>query len=86
MGWNYLKMHRRHELLRCPEETQRFYFLHSFHVAVENDRDVVATTEYGYRFPSVIGRDNILGVQFHPEKSHRYGLALFRRFQEWTPC
>lgn len=86
MGWNYLKLQRGHALLGSSDEPQRYYFVHSYHIRAEDVRDVVATSEYGYEFPAVIARDNVFGVQFHPEKSHSFGLALFRRFLEWQPC
>jgi imidazole glycerol-phosphate synthase subunit HisH len=63
-------------------ETGEAYFLHSF--AFEGE-DVIATTEHGGAVTAAIGRDNLLGVQFHPEKSQRYGIALLERFLAWRP-
>jgi glutamine amidotransferase len=57
-----------------------YYFIHSYHVECDDAGDVRADTRYGYHFPSIIGRGNILGTQFHPEKSHRKGLELLAAF------
>lgn len=82
MGWNRAQLCRQHPLFDSLEEESRFYFVHSYHVVV-NDPDVaLAMTTHGYAFPSVIAQDNIVGVQFHPEKSHRYGMRLFQNFVE----
>ncbi|RSV31991.1 imidazole glycerol phosphate synthase subunit HisH [Sphingomonas sp. ABOLH] len=78
MGWNDVVPVREHPLL-MPGEA---YFLHSY--AFEGE-DVLATTDHGGPVTAAIGRDNILGAQFHPEKSQRYGLALLERFLEWRP-
>jgi glutamine amidotransferase len=78
MGWNDVVPVREHPLL-VPGEA---YFLHSY--AFEGE-DVLATTDHGGPVTAAIGRDNILGAQFHPEKSQRYGLALLERFLEWRP-
>ena len=81
MGWNEVRASRDNPLLPLGESS-RFYFVHSFYVQCDRDENVVATTLYGDEFSSVIARDNVLGVQFHPEKSHRYGMALLRKFVE----
>lgn len=81
MGWNSLTILRENPLV-VPEERQRFYFVHSYHVVCSDDSDVIALCQYGYEFVAVFGRDNIWGVQFHPEKSHRFGMNLMRRFGE----
>lgn len=78
MGWNDVVPTVPHPLI-LPGEA---YFLHSF--AFEGD-DVIATTEHGGAVTAAIGRDNLIGVQFHPEKSQRYGLQLLERFLEWRP-
>jgi len=85
MGWNTLSVVRDNPLI-LPEERQRFYFVHSYHVVCENQEDVVATCHYGYDFVAVFQRGNIWGGQFHPEKSHRFGMGVLRRFVEWMPC
>ena len=78
MGWNAVDPAAAHPLI-APGEA---YFLHSF--AFEGD-DVIATTDHGGRVTAAIGRDNLAGVQFHPEKSQRYGIALLERFLAWRP-
>lgn len=85
MGWNTLSVVRENPLI-LPEERQRFYFVHSYHVVCENREDMVATCNYGYDFVAAFQRGNFLGVQFHPEKSHRFGMGVLRRFVEWMPC
>jgi imidazole glycerol-phosphate synthase subunit HisH len=80
MGWNWVEPERTSPLFEAGVEPPRYYFLHSYAVR-SDDRDVVlATTTYGSGFASAVGRGHIYGVQFHPEKSHRYGMDLFRRF------
>jgi glutamine amidotransferase len=61
------------------------YFLHSFHLVPADEKDLVATAEYGGRVSAIIARDNILGMQFHPEKSQVLGLGLLCNFLRWTP-
>lgn len=78
MGWNDVMPSEPHPLIEAGEA----YFLHSF--AFEGS-DVLATTEHGGSVVAAIGRDNRLGVQFHPEKSQRYGLAFLSRFLDWRP-
>lgn len=80
MGWNYVTPTSDLPLLRELGERPRFYFAHSYHFIVDDPRDVAATTMYGCSFPSVVHHDNVTGVQFHPEKSHRFGLKLFENF------
>lgn len=85
MGWNTVKVAKPNPLIRSDEGEQRFYFVHSYHVNCRHAEDVLATTVHGYDVTAAISRGNIMGVQFHPEKSHRFGLALMRRFVE-MPC
>lgn len=82
MGWNTLQLKSNSPLFDGLEENSRFYFVHSFHFDVEDDMDVAAETDYGNLFVSAVQRKNIYGVQFHPEKSHKYGLKLFSNFVE----
>lgn len=83
MGWNVAKPVRQSPLLDvAPAEPQRFYFVHSFYVDCHDPSDVLAVTNYEGEFCSAFLRDNIWGVQFHPEKSHAFGMELFRRFLE----
>jgi glutamine amidotransferase len=82
MGWNIAKLAKKSYLFKNVREEQRFYFLHTYHVNLENNQDLLAETFYGYNFASAFQRDNIMGVQFHPEKSHKFGLEFFKNFME----
>lgn len=82
MGWADLAVVRESRLLQDLPEAPRFYFVHSYHLRPVDDAAVVGMATHGYPFAAVIERDNILGVQFHPEKSHRYGMQLLRNFAE----
>jgi glutamine amidotransferase len=79
MGWNYITSQRAHGIFKGIE-SPRYYFVHSYHVRCEDPCNVLATTEYGIEFTSAIVKDNIVGTQFHPEKSHQYGMALLKNF------
>jgi glutamine amidotransferase len=85
MGWNELQPRTSHPLLQDLGEEPRFYFVHSFYVRCDRREDVLAQTEYGLWFDAVVGRGNLLGTQFHPEKSHRYGKKVLQNFVEWRP-
>jgi len=83
MGWNYV--HPRaadHAIWRQIINPMRFYFVHSYHFVCDAEEDVAATTPYGYDFVCAVAKDNIWGVQFHPEKSHTFGMQLLRNFVE----
>ncbi|QDM41775.1 imidazole glycerol phosphate synthase subunit HisH [Altererythrobacter sp. TH136] len=84
MGWNEVRPmpHRDGAMLVEPGEA---YFLHSYHFACDEGRDVAAMTDHGGGLVAAVARDNILGVQFHPEKSQAYGLRLLERFLGWSP-
>ena len=80
MGWNYIEPARDAALIeRLPAEP-RFYFVHSYHLQCDDPSDVMCWTTYGYKFASGIHRGNLWGTQFHPEKSHAFGLALLKNF------
>ena len=81
MGWNSVNVMYPDALFKGLEEA-RFYFVHSYHVLCEHQEDVVATTHYGYNFVSSFRCSTIIGTQFHPEKSHTYGLRLLKNFIE----
>lgn len=84
MGWNDVSLtphHGDHDLIEAGEA----YFLHSYHFVPNDGRDVAAMTDHGGGLVAAVARDNIVGVQFHPEKSQRYGIALLERFLEWKP-
>ena len=86
MGWNAVTGLRPHPLLDdLDPDDARFYFLHSYFVRCDARQDALASTDYGVTFDSAVARGNVLGVQFHPEKSHRYGMQLFRNFAGFSP-
>ena len=80
MGWTGIDVLQRHEVLDQLDAEARYYFVHSYAAAPTDPADVLATASYGDSFAAVIGRDNVLGTQFHPEKSHRHGKALLTAF------
>ncbi len=83
MGWNKVYLQKESKLLQEGEEREnRFYFVHSYAVSCENREDVLTTTNYGYEFVSSFEKNNIIGCQFHPEKSHKFGMKLFKNFVE----
>lgn len=88
MGWNTLKPLSSHPLLKdipTGEKGLHAYFVHSYHLQAANPAHVLAMTEYGGELTAMVGRDNIAGTQFHPEKSQQLGLALIANFLRWTP-
>ncbi len=84
MGWNQLHLARQSPLLEGVPEGGYAYFVHSYYVAPADDGDVLARTDYGLRFTSVVAHGNVYGVQFHPEKSQAVGLRILRNFVEMT--
>lgn len=82
MGWNDVKVIKSSNICNGFESNFRFYFVHSFYVKCNNLDDVVLETEYINDFVSAFQKGNIFGVQFHPEKSHKYGMLLLRNFSE----
>ena len=82
MGWNQLDLVRNHPLVRGLETGTYAYFVHSYAVYPEDNRIVIATTDYGGPFASIVGRGPLCGVQFHPEKSQAVGLRLLQNFLE----
>jgi len=85
MGWNVAHPARGSRLFDGAQGEQRFYFVHTYYVACDDPADVAANTPYGIDFTSAFERGNLMGVQFHPEKSHRFGMDLLRRFAEISP-
>jgi glutamine amidotransferase len=86
MGWNFVYPAREHPLLVGVPEPLRYYFAHTYKLLCEDPSDVLARTRYGeVVFTSGFAHQNLIGVQFHPEKSHRYGMALLANFAAWTP-
>ena len=80
IGWNSVKIQKNNLLFKHVSDEMYFYFVHSYHVEPENSEEVLGTTNYGYEFASVICKDNLWGVQFHPEKSQTAGLQLLKNF------
>jgi len=82
MGWNLVSTQKDNALFLKMYTEPRFYFVHSYHVVCNNASDVLSTTNYGFDFHSSFANENILGVQFHPEKSHKFGMLLIKNFIE----
>ena len=80
VAWNTIDIRRRSWMLADLPPAPRFYFTHSFFVSCSDDGDVVATTDYGMSFPSIVQHGNIFGTQFHPEKSHQAGMRILENF------
>lgn len=85
MGWNVVKKSSQSEMTNGLEEDARFYFVHSYAVTVKDPKNMILETEYGGRFASAIQNENVYGMQFHPEKSHKFGMQIFKNF-EALPC
>lgn len=82
MGWNTVNFKRKSGLSTYIPEDSRFYFVHSYFVKCDNESDIIGTTSYHSEFVSVIEKENIFATQFHPEKSHKYGMGLIKSFIE----
>jgi glutamine amidotransferase len=88
IGWNTLDIRHPHALfdgIETGPDGLHAYFVHSYHLAADHGDDVVATTNYGGPMTAFVGRENIAGAQFHPEKSQKLGLALIANFLRWKP-
>ena len=88
IGWNTLDIRHAHALfdgIETGPDGLHAYFVHSYHLAADHSEDVIATTNYGGPMTAFVGRDNIAGAQFHPEKSQKLGLALIANFLRWKP-
>ncbi|HDM32741.1 MAG TPA: imidazole glycerol phosphate synthase subunit HisH [Deltaproteobacteria bacterium] len=83
MGWNNIELTREHPVFKDINERAQFYFVHSFYPDTEDNKSVVAWTDYGITFASVIAKGNIVATQFHPEKSGREGLKILSNFNKW---
>jgi len=87
MGWKETSTPQSGALFEQSGETQRFYFVHSYHVVCDDENDVAAWASYGYPFTAAIEKGHIYGAQFHPEKSHRFGMQLLEKFSKVAgPC
>ncbi|MCL2020885.1 MAG: imidazole glycerol phosphate synthase subunit HisH [Betaproteobacteria bacterium] len=85
MGWNPVRQEASHPLWGGIADNARFYFVHSYYIALEDVSLSLGSCEYGFRFTAAVAKDNIFAVQFHPEKSARDGLMLLSNFVRWHP-
>lgn len=83
MGWNELVIQRPHEVLEGIAPHSYVYFVHSYYKTPGHTEDVIASADYGVTVPAVVGKDNVLGFQFHPEKSGPVGMAIWERLAKW---
>ena len=82
MGWNRIRIKKPSALMKGVDDQSEFYFAHSYHLRINDRSDLLTETEYGISFASAVERNNIFGVQFHPEKSHRIGVQVLKNFIE----
>ena len=80
MGWDIVEFEQNKPLLQDIKGTQRYYFVHSYHAVCDTKENVLMTCDYGYTFAAAVCKGNIYGVQFHPEKSHDFGMRIFENF------
>lgn len=80
MGWDIVDFKQDSPLLRNLQGQQRYYFVHSYHAKCDHQENILMTCDYGYEFAAAVVKENIIGVQFHPEKSHDFGMALLKNF------
>ena len=88
IGWNTLNAVNNHKLLdgiKTGPDGRHAYFVHSYHLAPDNRSNIIAQCDYGCDVTAIVGRDNMIGTQFHPEKSQKLGLALIANFLRWKP-
>jgi glutamine amidotransferase len=88
MGWNTIEVHHSHPLfhnIKTGTDGLHAYFVHSYHLKPEKDSELIAESQYGGKVTAIVGRDNMVGTQFHPEKSQKLGLALISNFLTWKP-
>jgi glutamine amidotransferase len=83
VGWNNINTLKKHPVVGNNVNQVDFYFVHSYYFNVKNKEDILTMTEYEISFPSIVAKDNIIGIQFHPEKSQEPGLNLLEAFCEW---
>jgi imidazole glycerol-phosphate synthase subunit HisH len=82
MGWNDIVPVKENKILKGLEKDAKFYFLHSYYFHCNQADDTIAVTDYGVKFSCAVNKENIYGVQFHPEKSHQYGIQLLKNFAD----
>lgn len=81
MGWNFIEQKKESKISFEEDQVSRkFYFVHSYHIVADKPEEVLFTTKYGYEFVSALEYDNKFAFQFHPEKSHKYGIQIFKKF------
>ena len=85
MGWNELVIDQPHPVLEGIDDNSHVYFVHSYHLVAEKEAEIFGHADYGCRVTAAVGRDNIFGTQFHPEKSQKIGLQLIANFLRWKP-
>ena len=83
IGYNSIEKKKNHEILDGIRNQSDFYFVHSYYYDIENNEDILATTKHGINFPSIISKKNIIGTQFHPEKSQNNGIKFFQNFKNY---
>ena len=82
VGWNGIKLVNNHPILKDVKQTADFYFVHSYHFHAVSENNIITTTDYGFEFPSIVmnEKQNVIGIQFHPEKSQKQGLQILTNF------
>ena len=86
MGWNNLQIeYNKHPVLENITESEQFYFVHSYSLKSRKTNHIIANTNYSQKIPAIIGRDNYIGVQFHPEKSGNSGQKFIYNWLKWRP-
>ncbi len=85
MGWNELEIQQKHPLFEGISDGDHAYFVHSYHLAPKNSDHLLASVDYGGPLTAMVGRDNMVGTQFHPEKSQKTGLRFITNFLRWAP-
>ena len=80
MGWNDTFFIKENKLIKSNEDIKRYYYVHSYHFKTDNENEVLCKSNYGYEFVSGLNKQNIYSLQFHPEKSHKFGLEIFKNF------
>lgn len=83
MGWNEIDIKKKSKLFTDMYEDPRFYFVHTYHLKSNSPSDILTESTYGYNFVSSLEKDNIVGVQFHPEKSHKFGMKILSNFIQY---
>ena len=85
MGWNNLNILNSHPVFNNINENDHVYFVHSYHFEVKNNNNLLANVDYGGKITAAVAHENIIGTQFHPEKSQSVGLQIIKNFLQWNP-